>query len=708
MARYRGWDYAELKELGSSSGRPDEDGDGPCPKRRKPDDEPGEAASSGSVPIDSQASPDHPKLQQFSGSRGDSTAEAPGFTTVNRPPRHTNDWIGQSNEPYKLNVPNDDDNLHPNSGHHVQSQDLNSDLQLSNIPVSSSAKRSIRRHTRGKAPLTRTKTSAYTRSLANGLRESKPGVNRNHEFPLGDAKVGDEHSCNIPEPAPSPALAESTLSKLNAFRYARASQKSVGGKENDELVATLTSGADYFTSSRRRYATLTDEGQVNYGTEQFAGNFIQSPRTDRSAGSANEERACKNFGDHRSRFRSPNDSNLSHDLQQNNYATVPAAIKYRFAAEDDAIAARNWPLHTVENSTFSAGQETVPAELENQLAASLSSSSDPNPCLFQPNCETSHELQTHEVLGPTKAGPIEESDGALLRPTLDSTHEAAASEQLVPQVALNENVAIQDDSSDFDDGFDVDDALNDAELIAILDRQPSRLTGAQRPSHNNHTSDHTSSSSYPFGSPPSPESPHFSPNHVGWSDNNEPPNVLKGADNNDEDKYNDNGDDDDDEDFDAGWPDLSDADLEHLDAQTGAVSALTTSAAGRTSTTTAAPRSSSTAYSSTHLISSPPRRPLPPTTSTSITTTTTPSPTSTTHPSHTTTAPPAPPIPPPFARPPFPAPLRDRSPLVGATPRLVLRTCFRTGEAVRAGARAARAGRGHGLVLELGGFFGRV
>ena len=44
----------------------------------------------------------------------------------------------------------------------------------------------------------------------------------------------------------------------------------------------------------------------------------------------------------------------------------------------------------------------------------------------------------------------------------------------------------------------------------------------------------------------------------------------------------------------------------------------------------------------------------------------------------------------PFARPPFPKPIRDRSPILGLTNRAVLRTCFRIGEALNAAAVASR------------------
>ena len=45
---------------------------------------------------------------------------------------------------------------------------------------------------------------------------------------------------------------------------------------------------------------------------------------------------------------------------------------------------------------------------------------------------------------------------------------------------------------------------------------------------------------------------------------------------------------------------------------------------------------------------------------------------------------------PPFVRPPFPSPVRDRSPILGLTNRTVLRTCFRIGEGLNAAAVASR------------------
>ncbi|KAK4692573.1 hypothetical protein P7C71_g4660, partial [Lecanoromycetidae sp. Uapishka_2] len=45
----------------------------------------------------------------------------------------------------------------------------------------------------------------------------------------------------------------------------------------------------------------------------------------------------------------------------------------------------------------------------------------------------------------------------------------------------------------------------------------------------------------------------------------------------------------------------------------------------------------------------------------------------------------------PFTRPPFPKPIRDRSPILGLSNRTVLRTCFRIGEALNAAAIASRS-----------------
>ena len=46
----------------------------------------------------------------------------------------------------------------------------------------------------------------------------------------------------------------------------------------------------------------------------------------------------------------------------------------------------------------------------------------------------------------------------------------------------------------------------------------------------------------------------------------------------------------------------------------------------------------------------------------------------------------------PFTRPPFPRPIRNRSPILGLSNRTVLRTCFRVGEAINAAAVASRSG----------------
>ena len=45
----------------------------------------------------------------------------------------------------------------------------------------------------------------------------------------------------------------------------------------------------------------------------------------------------------------------------------------------------------------------------------------------------------------------------------------------------------------------------------------------------------------------------------------------------------------------------------------------------------------------------------------------------------------------PFTRPPFPKPIRDRSPILGLSNQMVLRTCFRIGEALNAAAVASRS-----------------
>lgn len=54
---------------------------------------------------------------------------------------------------------------------------------------------------------------------------------------------------------------------------------------------------------------------------------------------------------------------------------------------------------------------------------------------------------------------------------------------------------------------------------------------------------------------------------------------------------------------------------------------------------------------------------------------------------------------PPIVRPPFPEPIRDRSPIIGASATTYLRTCFRIGEVLREGCQAAR--RNKDVVLEL-------
>ncbi len=55
----------------------------------------------------------------------------------------------------------------------------------------------------------------------------------------------------------------------------------------------------------------------------------------------------------------------------------------------------------------------------------------------------------------------------------------------------------------------------------------------------------------------------------------------------------------------------------------------------------------------------------------------------------------------PFTRPPFPAPIRDRCPIAGLSPRMVLRTCFRIGEALNAATIALRSPNGPDAVIEL-------
>ncbi|KAI9781759.1 MAG: hypothetical protein M1839_005752 [Geoglossum umbratile] len=47
----------------------------------------------------------------------------------------------------------------------------------------------------------------------------------------------------------------------------------------------------------------------------------------------------------------------------------------------------------------------------------------------------------------------------------------------------------------------------------------------------------------------------------------------------------------------------------------------------------------------------------------------------------------------PFVRPPFPERVQDRSPIVGLSSKTLLRTCFRVGEALRAGSHAGRWGQ---------------
>ncbi|KAF2732005.1 hypothetical protein EJ04DRAFT_403669, partial [Polyplosphaeria fusca] len=53
----------------------------------------------------------------------------------------------------------------------------------------------------------------------------------------------------------------------------------------------------------------------------------------------------------------------------------------------------------------------------------------------------------------------------------------------------------------------------------------------------------------------------------------------------------------------------------------------------------------------------------------------------------------------PIVRKPFPAPVKDRSPIVGLTPDVVLRTCFRIGEALNVGCSAVKDGKD--VLLEL-------
>ncbi|KAI9795920.1 MAG: hypothetical protein M1835_004949 [Candelina submexicana] len=53
----------------------------------------------------------------------------------------------------------------------------------------------------------------------------------------------------------------------------------------------------------------------------------------------------------------------------------------------------------------------------------------------------------------------------------------------------------------------------------------------------------------------------------------------------------------------------------------------------------------------------------------------------------------------PFVRPLFPKPIRDRSPVLGVSSRILLRTCFRVGEALNAGCAAARTSQD--VIVEL-------
>jgi hypothetical protein len=53
----------------------------------------------------------------------------------------------------------------------------------------------------------------------------------------------------------------------------------------------------------------------------------------------------------------------------------------------------------------------------------------------------------------------------------------------------------------------------------------------------------------------------------------------------------------------------------------------------------------------------------------------------------------------PIVRPPFPAQVRERSPIIGLSPVCLSRTCFRIGEAINAGKSAARNGKS--VILEL-------
>lgn len=57
----------------------------------------------------------------------------------------------------------------------------------------------------------------------------------------------------------------------------------------------------------------------------------------------------------------------------------------------------------------------------------------------------------------------------------------------------------------------------------------------------------------------------------------------------------------------------------------------------------------------------------------------------------------------PIVRPLFPGPVRDRSPIIGLSPNLLLRTCFRIGEAINQAAKATKSGQN--IIFEL---YGRV
>ncbi|KAF2745247.1 hypothetical protein M011DRAFT_376479, partial [Sporormia fimetaria CBS 119925] len=53
----------------------------------------------------------------------------------------------------------------------------------------------------------------------------------------------------------------------------------------------------------------------------------------------------------------------------------------------------------------------------------------------------------------------------------------------------------------------------------------------------------------------------------------------------------------------------------------------------------------------------------------------------------------------PIVRNPFPAPVRDRSPIIGLTSDRLLRTCFRVGEAINVGRNAVKSGKN--VIIEL-------